>query len=135
MLNIIRLLSLLVSRTGGIKRLNRGRQARPRRFWVPPRRTSAWWDNFVDQILIMVPFSVTVAFSCVDADIFFLNGEKNLRFQTKTDTCGRSLILGTVTTTQQTRVIFFVFFSSLPINPLLFSNPPYVKSGHWYIYP
>ena len=52
--NIIRLLSLPVSKTGGIKRLNRnrGRQARPRRFWVRPGRTSAWWDNFVDQIVI-----------------------------------------------------------------------------------
>ena len=53
--SIIRFLSLLVSKTEGIKRLNRGRQAWPRRFWVRPGRPSAWWDNFVDQIVIMHP--------------------------------------------------------------------------------
>lgn len=49
-LNIIRMLSLSVSRTKTVKRLNR-RPATPRWFWVRPGRTSAWWDNFVDQIL------------------------------------------------------------------------------------
>jgi len=35
-----------------VKRLNRGPQARPRRFWVTPVHKSAWWDNSVDQTLI-----------------------------------------------------------------------------------
>ena len=48
----------------------------------------------------MVLFSVAVAFSCGRAKTIqkrnvwtriFLSGEKNLRFQTKTDTCGRGL--------------------------------------------
>ena len=86
--DIIRLLSLPVSKTGGIKRLNRGRQARPRRFWVRPGRTSAWWDNFVDQIVNAhahikdgTVFSHCCIFvwtgkddsktKCVDADFFF----------------------------------------------------------------
>lgn len=35
------------------KQLKRaGKQHRPRRFWVRPGRTSAWWDNFVNQIVI-----------------------------------------------------------------------------------
>lgn len=53
-LSIMRLLAISDS---GIRRqrlLRRaGRQlARPRRFWVRPGRTSAWWDNFVRGIMI-----------------------------------------------------------------------------------
>lgn len=52
-LNIIRLLSLSESRIGRLKLLKRaGRQTRPRRFWVRPGRTSAWWNNFVSQTVI-----------------------------------------------------------------------------------
>ena len=97
--NIIRLLSLPVSKTGGNKRLNRGRQARPRRFWVRPGRTSVWWDTFVDQIVnAHTPIKIGTVFSncCilvwtgkddskakrVDADFFF-KGEKNSPFSNK----------------------------------------------------
>ena len=51
--NIFKLLSLSdgrIGRQGQLKRL--GRQPRPRRFWVRPGRTSAWWDNFVGEIVI-----------------------------------------------------------------------------------
>ena len=50
-LNIIWLLSPPVLRTGTVKRLNR-RPATPRKFWVRPGQTSAWWDNFVNQIVV-----------------------------------------------------------------------------------
>jgi len=50
-LGIIRLLSLSVSKTAAVKRL-RGRPARPRRFWIRPGRTSAWWDNFVNESVV-----------------------------------------------------------------------------------
>lgn len=130
--------------TGGVKRLNRGRQARVRRFWVRLGRTSAWWDNFVDQVVTQEEwrknFRMSQGSVCkfteerrpyiegkdtimrspvsayalikrwyhfqsllrfrtgindsetqhVDADIFWNGGKKNLRFQTKTDTCGRA---------------------------------------------
>ena len=91
--NIIRLLSLLVLKTGGIKRLNRGRQARLRRFWIRLGRTSAWWDNFVDQNTHHgTVFSHCCVFEWtgkndsktqgVDADVF-LNGEKKSPFSNK----------------------------------------------------
>ena len=51
-MNIIRLLSLPVAKIGTVKRLNRRRQARSRRFWVRPGRTSAWWASFVNQIVV-----------------------------------------------------------------------------------
>lgn len=44
------LLSAPVSRTGAVKRLKR-RPATPRRFWVRPGRSSAWWDTLVNQIV------------------------------------------------------------------------------------
>ena len=50
--NIIRLLSLPVSKGGRLKRLG-GCPPRPRRFWVRPGRTSAWWDNFLAHIVIV----------------------------------------------------------------------------------
>ena len=49
--NIFKLLSLSDGRIGRQRQLKRlGRQPRPRRFWVRPGRTSAWWDNFVGEI-------------------------------------------------------------------------------------
>ena len=48
---IIRSLSLQLSKVGRLKRL-RGFPPRPRRFWVRPGRTSAWWDNFVAQKVV-----------------------------------------------------------------------------------
>ena len=52
-IEIFTLLSLSDGRIGRQRQLKRlGRQPRPRRFWVRPGRTSAWWDNFVNQIVI-----------------------------------------------------------------------------------
>lgn len=49
---VIRLLSIPVARNVSLKRLNKIRQARPRRFWVRPGRTSAWWESFLNEIVI-----------------------------------------------------------------------------------
>ncbi|XP_046858630.1 uncharacterized protein LOC124452081 [Xenia sp. Carnegie-2017] len=49
---LIRLLSIPVARNVSLKRLNKIRQARPRRFWVRPGRTSAWWESFLNEIVI-----------------------------------------------------------------------------------
>ena len=41
--------TLSTGQNGRQKQLKRvGKQCRPRRFWVRPGRTSAWWDNFVN---------------------------------------------------------------------------------------
>ena len=53
-LNIMRLLTISdsgIRRQRLLKRAER-QLARPRRFWVRPERTSAWWDNFVGGIMI-----------------------------------------------------------------------------------
>ena len=43
------ILTLSTGQNGRQKQLKRvGKQCRPRRFWVRPGRTSAWWDNFVN---------------------------------------------------------------------------------------
>ena len=49
---LVRLLSMPVARNVSVKRLNKRCQARPRRFWVRPGRTNAWWTGFVNQILV-----------------------------------------------------------------------------------
>ena len=50
LLNVIRLLSLPISKAS-LKRLDGGRrQTRPQRFWVRPGRISAWWVNFTAQV-------------------------------------------------------------------------------------
>ena len=47
--DICKLFSLSTGQNGRQKQLKRvGMQCRPRRFWVRPGRTSAWWDNFVN---------------------------------------------------------------------------------------
>ena len=107
-MNIIRLLSLLVRKIGTVKRLNRRRQARSRRFWVRPGQTSAWWASFVNEIvgpekwnIIMYNSAYSVSDSCVfghfsvfvwtvENDLgalrveanFLENGKICLRFQT-----------------------------------------------------
>ena len=49
-LSISRLLFASSDQCVRLKRLKRLRkQPRPRRFWIRPGRTSAWWDNFVSQ--------------------------------------------------------------------------------------
>ena len=98
--NIIRLLSLPVSKGGRLKRLG-GCPPRPRRFWVRPGRTSAWTDNFLAHIVIVkvntrasglrswvivtkLSFSKRVdgAKRCKNATCgeYFENGDKKLRF-------------------------------------------------------
>ena len=48
-LDICKLFTLSTGRNGRQKQLKRvGKQCRPRRFWVRPGRTSAWWDNLVN---------------------------------------------------------------------------------------
>ena len=48
-LDICKLFTLSTGRNGRQKQLKRvEKQCRPRRFWVRPGRTSAWWDNFVN---------------------------------------------------------------------------------------
>ena len=48
-LDICKLFTLSTGQNGRQKQLKRvGEQCRPRRFWVRPGRTSAWWDNFVN---------------------------------------------------------------------------------------
>ncbi len=49
---LVRLLSMPVARNVAVKRLNKRRKARPRRFWVRPGRTNAWWSGFVNQIVV-----------------------------------------------------------------------------------
>lgn len=52
-LEILKLLSISDESKRRGKQLKRvRRQPRPRRFWIRPGRTSAWWDNFVDQTVI-----------------------------------------------------------------------------------
>ena len=52
-LEILKLLSISDENKRRGKHLKRTRrQPRPRRFWIRPGRTSAWWDNFVDQTVI-----------------------------------------------------------------------------------
>ena len=48
-LDICKLFTLSTGQNGRQKQLKRvGKRCRPRRFWVRPGRTSAWWDNFVN---------------------------------------------------------------------------------------
>ena len=49
---LVRLLSIPFARNVAVKRLNKRRQARPRRFLVRPGRTNAWWSGFVNQIVV-----------------------------------------------------------------------------------
>ena len=67
----------------------------------------------------MVPFSVTVAFSCVDADIFFKNGEKKSPFSNKNGYVWTWPYIGNITTTQQTRIIFLYFFKFAHKSPFV----------------
>ena len=51
-LNPSRLLSTTTSTFTGVKRLRCRRESKERRFWTRPGRTSAWWNNFADQVVI-----------------------------------------------------------------------------------
>ena len=50
-MSIMKMLSISTSEKIVLKRLNK-KPARPRRFWVRPGRTSAWWDNFASQTVV-----------------------------------------------------------------------------------
>ena len=51
-LNLSRLLSTTTSTFTRVKRLRCRRESKERRFWTRPGRTSAWWNNFADQVVI-----------------------------------------------------------------------------------
>ena len=50
-MNIVRLLSLPLTKTAIFKRLGKKRQ-RKKRFWIRPGRTSAWWNGFIGEIVV-----------------------------------------------------------------------------------
>ena len=50
-INIMKMFSVSTSQKIVLKRLKE-KPARPRRFWVRPGRTSAWWDNFASQTVV-----------------------------------------------------------------------------------
>jgi hypothetical protein len=50
-INIMKMFSVSTSQKIVLKRLKK-KPARPRRFWVRPGRTSAWWDNFASQTVV-----------------------------------------------------------------------------------
>ena len=51
-LNLSRLLSTTTSTFTRVKRLRCRRESKERRFWTRPGCTSAWWNNFADQVVI-----------------------------------------------------------------------------------
>ena len=51
-LNLSRLLSTTTSTFTWVKRLRCRRESKERRFWTRPGRTSAWCNNFADQVVI-----------------------------------------------------------------------------------
>ena len=51
-MDIVRLLSLPAAQTAIVKRLGKKGERRKRRFWIRPGRTSAWWDDFVSEIVL-----------------------------------------------------------------------------------
>ena len=50
-LNLSRLLSTTTSTFTRVKRLRCRRESKERGFWTRPGRTSAWWNNFADQVM------------------------------------------------------------------------------------
>ena len=50
-MNIVRLLSLPLTKTAIVKRLGKKRQ-RKKRFWIRPGRTSAWWNGCIGEIVV-----------------------------------------------------------------------------------
>ena len=51
-LNLSRFLFTTTSTFTRVKRLRCRRESKERRFWTRPGRTSAWWNNFADQVVI-----------------------------------------------------------------------------------
>ena len=91
-LNLSRLLSTTTSTFPRVKRLRCRRESKERRFWTRPGRTSAWWNNFADQVVIPgesgkrnFEFMRLRAFSCGRVKTlrkrwsFSCGGDKNMR--------------------------------------------------------
>ena len=52
-MNIVRLLSLPLTKTAIVKRLGKKRQRKKHNaFWIRPGRTSAWWNGFIGEIVV-----------------------------------------------------------------------------------
>ena len=51
-LNLSRLLSTTTSTFTRVKRFRCRRESKERRFWTRPGSSSAWWNNFADQVVI-----------------------------------------------------------------------------------
>ena len=47
-----RRMSQILVLSGHRRRRTRWRQLRPRRFWIRPGRTKAWWDNFITDVVV-----------------------------------------------------------------------------------
>ena len=84
-LNLSRLLSTTTSTFTRVKRLRCRRESKERRFWTRPGRTSAWWNNFADQVVIKRWLCVYERFRVdrlkryVNDDRFRVYGDKNMR--------------------------------------------------------
>ena len=84
-LNLSRLLSTTTSTFTRVKRLRCRRESKERRFWTRPGRTSAWWNNFADQVVIKwwscvyERFRVDGLKRYVNDDRFRVDGDKNMR--------------------------------------------------------
>ena len=84
-LNLSRLLSTTKSTFTRVKRLRCRRESKERRFWTRPGRTSAWWNNFADQVVIKWWLCVYERFRVeglkryVNDDRFRVDGDKNMR--------------------------------------------------------
>ena len=51
-LNLSRLLATTTSTFTRVKRFRCRRESKERRFWTRPGSSSAWWNNFADQVVI-----------------------------------------------------------------------------------
>ena len=100
-LDICKLFTSSTAQSGQQKQLRRaGKQCRPRRFWIRPGRTSAWWDNLVNPQWIRSEseyvwpgeFDLNTLWSHnVWTRIFSYPERKKLRIKKYLDKCGRSL--------------------------------------------
>ena len=94
-LNLSRLLSTTTSTFTRVKRLWCRRESKERRFWTRPGRTSAWWNNFADQVVMPEEWNKNFRMSIVlcvyerfrvdglkryvNDDRFRVDGDKNMR--------------------------------------------------------
>ena len=94
-LNLSRLLSTTKITLTRVKQLRCRRESKERRFWTGPGRTSAWWNNFADQVVIPEEWKENFRMSIVlcvyerflvdrlkryvNDDRFRVDGDKNMR--------------------------------------------------------